>query len=153
MKYSRIRRHGKTGALAILMPAILGLGCSFSNLVASQAPTEAPAELPAQALPTEESCTENPPGLAIQVIPGRSDREFIGFTIKGTGFVAGERLTIRINGQGSPHGYEKTAMDYPVNPDSTFSLDDDMPFDPTVPHWDVHVVHQRGVACLRFRNP
>jgi hypothetical protein len=41
---------------------------------------------------------------------------------------------------------------FAVKADGTFSVDSDLPFADPVMQWEVHVVHQRGVACLQFNT-
>ena len=126
------------------------MGCSWF------AQPVAPAVRPPSPSPTPEICSENPPGLSIEIVFGRKNTDqpvvFQSVVLSGNGFNPGEKLQIHIDGHGDTHGAKIDTTDYPVKADGTFSISDGLPLDDPSMFWEVHVVHQRGIACLGFQT-
>ncbi len=61
-------------------------------------------------------------------------------------------MQIHIEGHGDSHSAGIGTTDYPVKADGTFSLSEGLPLDDPSMFWEVHVVHQRGIACLGFQT-
>ena len=61
-------------------------------------------------------------------------------------------MQIHIAGHGDTHSARIDTADYPVKADGTFSISDSLQLDDPGMFWEVHVVHQRGIACLGFQT-
>ena len=72
--------------------------------------------------------------------------------MKGIGFIPGEKLTMRVEGHGTINSFQIETTDYNVKADGTFYDSEVLPLDDPIMHWEVHVVHQRGIACLSFET-
>jgi hypothetical protein len=145
--HSRIAKPGWKARFLLALAVFISLGCALLPGYA------VPSVEPPRPLPTPEICSDETPGLAIQILYGRRDSDGQRFTVNGTGFQPGERITLRITAQGVSKAVTLEVLDYPVQPDGTFSSIDVMPEEEPNMRWEVHAVHQRGVACLRTAPP
>jgi len=73
-----------------------------------------------------------------------------GIHLNGRGFLPDEDLIIQITGKGPQHSFEVQTQDFRAGQDGSFSLSEKLPLDDPEMQWEIHVVHQRGTACLAF---
>jgi hypothetical protein len=104
--------------------------------------------------PTSLECTENPPGLELQV-DSLGNRRVI---VRGEGFQPGEELVLVFNAQvDAPTGHKELRHEVrpaqTVGDDGTFTWEQPMqPLDDNTT-WNLAVVHAHGVACVTFAAP
>lgn len=146
-----MRTSGKyrTFIFTLFILCSINWGCSLFPQPAQQ--VEFKVE-PPPPVPTPEICSDNPPDLLMQVLFDNRDEQWQPITLNGIGFIPGEKVTIRITGQGIEHGVTIESQNNPIKADGSFSSKDALPLDDPSMDWEVHVVHQRGVACLGFHT-
>jgi hypothetical protein len=109
---------------------------------------------PASLSPTPLECTDNPPGLGLQVDSLGNRRVMV----RGEGFRSGEELVLVFSAQvDTPSGHK--ALRHEVRPAQTVGEDGSFAWEQTMqpldgnPTWNLAVVHARGVACVTFAAP
>lgn len=121
------------------------------NIIVAPAPTVEPPPL-AERTP---ACTQNPPGLALNVTLGpiskASKEPYQAVRIEGKGFVPGESLRIQVSGEAAGSTIELTeTKGPPVEADGSFKRDESLQVVGPNMQGRVVVKHQRGVACADF---
>jgi hypothetical protein len=109
---------------------------------------------PASLSPTPLECTENPPGLGVQVDSLGNRRVMV----RGEGFRSGEELVLVFSAQvDTPSGHK--ALRHEVHPAQTVGEDGAFTWEETMQSldgnttWNLAVVHAQGVACVTFAAP
>ncbi len=109
---------------------------------------------PASLTPTPLGCTDNPPGLGLQVDSLGNRRVMV----RGEGFRSGEELVLVFSAQVDTASGHK-ALRHEVRPaqtvgeDGVFNWEETMqPLDGNTT-WNLAVVHAQGVACVTFAAP
>jgi hypothetical protein len=104
--------------------------------------------------PTPLECTENPPGLELQVDSLGSRR----IIVRGEGFQPGEELALVFTAQAdAPTGHNE--LRHEVRPAQTVGEDGSFTWEQTMQPldgntaWDLAVVHVQGGACVTFSAP
>jgi hypothetical protein len=109
---------------------------------------------PASPSPTPLECTDNPPGLGLQV-DSLGNRRVV---VRGEGFRSGEELVLVFSAQVDTPTEQKELRHevrpaQPVGKDGTFTWEETMqPLDGNTT-WNVAVVHAQGVVCVTFVAP
>ena len=104
--------------------------------------------------PTRLECTENPPGLELQVDSLGNRR----VRVRGEGFRPREELVLVFSAQVDTPTEQKELRHevrpaQPVGKDGTFTWEETMqPLDGNTT-WNLAVVHAQGVACVNFVAP
>ncbi len=89
--------------------------------------------------------------MSLQVIfDPQSQPSFQSVQVKGQGFTPGEKLLIQIVGGGISYSERLETFNFQVNVDGNFTKIESLPLVEPDMHWQVFVVHQRGVACASF---
>ena len=109
---------------------------------------------PASPSPAPLECTENPPGLELQVDSLGSRR----IIVRGEGFQPGEELVLVFTAQDdAPTGHKE--FRHEVHPAQTVGEDGSFTWEQTMQPldgdtaWDLAVVHAQGVTCVTFSAP
>ncbi len=139
--------------LLFLLAALLfiSLGCALiPPFTGSGVP---PSILPPAPSPTFERCSEAIPGLEVQIVFGKRDPLGLNVTFSGAGFQPGEKITVRVSGESQGKGQTIETRDLPVAADGTFSNTDTLALPGPNMLWELRIIHQRGIACLRFVTP
>lgn len=105
---------------------------------------------------TGSSCTQNPSGLSFRVTqqPGKNTLPGAAgpmhtFSVEGTGFTPGEKVTIVIKGRVTAAG-TIGSTDETVGKDSNFATTIAAAVSQPSTPFDVFVIHKRGVACVNL---
>jgi hypothetical protein len=133
---------------------LLVVGILTIMTIACKGPEPPVTVQPALLSPTPLGCTENPPGLELQVDSLGSRRVIV----RGEGFQPGEELVLVFNAQvDAPTGHKE--LRHEVRPAQTvgesgvFTWEQAMqPLDGNIA-WSLAVVHAHGVACITFTAP
>jgi hypothetical protein len=104
--------------------------------------------------PTSLECTENPPGLELQVDSLGNRR----VRVRGESFQPGEELVLVFSARvDTPTGHKE--LRHEVRPIQTASEDGTFTWEETMQSldgnatWNLAVVHAQGVACVTFAAP
>ncbi len=99
-------------------------------------------------------CTFNPDGLEVQATVGLKTAQgrFVSqiVEIRGTGFLANEKLYMVLEGNGTSHNIKYEGEMVTADKTGQFISANTLQLDEPNMSWQVYVGHQRGVACTSF---